>query len=79
MRCHEKLDLQRACTAAWESYETYAREAGIPAAFAGGLPPDRVSPAYRDLSTTYRNATRLRSEHLKASHALSVHLARHHC
>ena len=87
MLCEEKRALQRACTAAWESYETCAREAGIPA---GGLPDLlkfhkmiaglwRLPDAPDRLSAAFRSVFQLRSAHLTASRALSLHLARHRC
>jgi hypothetical protein len=85
MICQEKLDLQRACTTAWASYETHTREAGI---VAGDL-PDLLkfhkmmsgmwnrSDTFGQLASTFRNAVRMRGEHLRASRALSLHLSRH--
>jgi hypothetical protein len=92
MSCQEKLDLQRACADAWDSYENYARETGIPAGAPGGMPdlssfhkmmarmwyPAEPSDPDR-LSSTLRNAVELRGAHAKASRALSLHLARHRC
>ena len=70
MRCAEKEELQRKCTAAWDAY---AAEVGKSY---GAARPPAISEL---VAGGYSFALRRRGEHLKASRELSLHLSRHRC
>jgi hypothetical protein len=74
MACAEKQDLQRKCSSAWESYEAAALSAGFEIQIPSGTP---MPTANRRLA--FEPVIGLRSEHQKASRALSQHLSRHRC
>jgi len=87
MRCAEKDELQRNCSAAWDAYATMVKESGLSVDRQSGTvatPSISELVAWRSagglsLSDTFVEAIRLRGDHLRASQALSAHLSRHRC
>jgi hypothetical protein len=92
MRCPEKENLQRQCSAAWYEYEKAVDKLGLPvdgrtgAAVSGSLKDLRalsharlINPETMTLSQRYLAPIALRQDHLSASSALSGHLAAHRC
>lgn len=92
MECTEKTELQRACTSAWESCQAHAQEAGIPTGVAGSaldlaafhktsvpIAVFKRETNAAELSAGLKRWVELRGEHMKASRALSRHLALHRC
>ena len=92
MRCPEKENLQRQCSAAWYEYQKAVEKLGLPvdastgAATAGSLKDLRalkdaglINPETMTLSQRYHAPITLRQDHLSASFALSRHLAAHRC
>ncbi len=87
MKCSEKGDLQRQCTAARETYAGAVRESGLPMDLKSGAvaPPSISALVAMQIEPTgappaaLSNLLALRGNHLKASLALSQHLSRHRC
>jgi len=87
MRCAEKEELQRNCSAAWDAYATMVGESGFPVdRQSQTVRPPSISElvAWRSagnlsLLDTFAEAIRLRGDHLRASRALSAHLSQHRC
>jgi hypothetical protein len=75
MRCPEKENLQRQCSAAWYEYQKAVEKSGLPALKDAGL----INPETMTLSQRYLAPITLRQDHLSASFALSRHLAAHRC
>jgi len=70
MSCPEKETLQRGCAEAWNQYEAAVKDLSV---------TKIIDPIARMLTAPGTGAFHLRSEHLKASHALSKHLVTHRC
>jgi hypothetical protein len=90
MKCPDKEDLQNKCTAAWNTYETAMKHAGLSIGPRTGTimqisikdlraVAGLIDPQTRTLREPWRAAIALRWEHLKASAALSTHLSTHRC
>ena len=92
MRCPEKENLQRQCSAAWYEYQKAVEKLGLHVdAGSGAAAPGSLKdlPALKDaglmnpetmtLSQRYLAPITLRQDHLSASFALSRHLAAHRC
>jgi hypothetical protein len=92
MRCPEKENLQRQCSAAWYEYQKAVEKSGLPLdgwtgeAATESLKDLRtlkhaglINPETMTLSQRYLAPITLRQDHLSASFALSRHLAAHRC
>jgi hypothetical protein len=76
MRCPEKENLQRRCSAAWYEYQKAAEQLDLPADTRGaGL----INPETMTLGQRYLAPIALRQDHLSASWALSKHLVVDRC
>jgi hypothetical protein len=77
MRCPEKENLQRQCSAAWYEYQKAVEESGLPVDGTTGAA--LINPETMTLRQRYLAPITLRQDHLSASWALSRHLAAHRC
>jgi hypothetical protein len=92
MRCPEKENLQRQCSAVWNEYQKAVEQLGLPVdsrtgtAIPGSVKQLRalkdaglIDPETLTMRRPYRAAVTLRQDHLVASSALSRHFAAHRC
>jgi hypothetical protein len=92
MRCPEKENLQRQCSAAWYEYQKAVEKSGLlvdggTGAAVPGSPKNLralkdagpINPETMTLRQRYIAPINLRQDHLSASWALSRHLAAHRC
>jgi len=92
MRCPEKENLQRQCSAAWHEYQKAVEKLGQPVDGTTGAPApgslkdlralkdaELINPETMTLRQRYLAPITLRQDHLSASWALSRHLAAHRC
>jgi hypothetical protein len=77
MRCPEKENLQRQCSAACYEYQKAVEKFGL--TVDGTTGAGLINPETMNLTQRYLAPITLRQDHLSASWALSRHLAAHRC
>ena len=79
MSCPEKETLQRSCTEAWNQYDSAIKDQMSQFPLDAPALTKMVNSIAQMIAARGTGAFHLRSEHLRASHALSKHLVTHRC